>query len=121
LGFWRNIKPERFAAVYRQLLTKAVPEFDRVYAINIAPTNTAMEEHSPGLSKSIQIYNQLIKQAAESADASNLHLIDVHAAISAGKEGTDHYIIKSDGHHITQAGHDLYASLILACEKSLLR
>jgi hypothetical protein len=118
---WRNTSPDEFTAKYHQLLTQASAEFERVYAINIAPTNAAIEAHSPGFSASIVMYNALIEQAVTSVQRPNIELVDVYHAILDRPESINHYIVEADGHHITASGHDLYARLIIEKERAFAR
>ena len=92
---------------------------ERVYVINIPPTNETTEAHTPGFSDSIKLYNELIHNAAQSVPSANVFLIDVFRAIHTMPKGISTHIIKSDGHHITLEGHKLYAHLIMTNEKNL--
>jgi acyl-CoA thioesterase I len=115
---WRRTSPIVFASLYRRWLSRASREFRRVYAINIAPTTTAMEEHSPTLEQSIEQYNDLIADAVRFVGAANVHLIDVSDAIRETPGGIMSYVNPHDGHHITPEGHALYGSLISTIEKT---
>jgi hypothetical protein len=108
---WTVTNRQDFVANMKQCLALAA-DFDRTYVINIAPTNPEMEAHSPGLSASISDYNRLIEEAVTNANISRMALIDVHDAILKQPQGVNECISKVDGHHLTPAGHRLYARMI---------
>jgi hypothetical protein len=114
-GFgWRATSLRTFADVYSEWLSVACRTFELVYAVNIAPTNAATEARSPGFGRSVIQYNSLIKRACQTAESNNVRLIDVHAAILGDERGINKFINANDGHHITAAGHRLYADLLVA-------
>lgn len=108
---WRNTSIERFEAVLSTWLARALNEGMMVCVVNIAPTNSAAERQSPGLSASISAYNACIERAVSLQPGSRL--VDVHAAILKQGADANPYVNQRDGHHITRAGHRLYADLIL--------
>jgi len=115
-GFqWRVTEPDPFRLTYRELLLAASSGTGHVYSVNVAPTTPEMEEHSPGLSGSIQRYNTIIADEVRRAGAS-VQLIDVHSAILEEDGGLQRYVNAKDGHHITREGHLLYTRLIMAAE-----
>ncbi len=114
---FRQVPPELFSKVYQEWLASAVVNFSRVYVFNIAPTTDRTETHSPGFSASIKLYNGLIQEAVSLCSKANLFLLDVNSAILARRNGIAECVNSDDGHHITVAGHDLYARLLLERER----
>ena len=115
---WRRTGPERFRAVLDQWIREASTQFGTVYVINIAPTTSAMDSHSPGLAGSIVHYNDLIKQVVQSVRSPRIRLVDVFTAIVGEPLGIERRINREDGHHLTSSGHVLVASLILEQERA---
>jgi lysophospholipase L1-like esterase len=79
-----------------------------------------MELHSPGLTNSILLYNEIIGTAARDA-GKTVQFVDVHSAILAEADGLRRYMNLTDGHHITREGHSLYARLICAVAREQLK
>jgi len=117
--FWRETKEADFESMYINLIKDYAQDFERVYVINIPPTNNTIEKHSPGLSRSISLYNGLIFKAVKINNYDNVIVIDVFKAISETND-VNKYIIEKDGHHLTADGHLLYASMIIDQEKTHL-
>lgn len=114
-GFsWRITKPEVFSHTLQRWLSSAIQDFQSVYIFNIAPTTTEMDAHSPGLSNSIEQYNELIAGALRSVSANNLFLMDINTAIKGSRLSITNLINVEDGHHITLEGHALYSQMIIA-------
>jgi hypothetical protein len=113
-GFrWRVTEPQEFQTAYVELL-RSVSGYDGwIYAVGIAPTTPEMEQHSPGLTSSILLYNEIICTAARDA-GNSVRFVDVNGAILEDADGLRRYMNLTDGHHITTEGHSLYARLILA-------
>jgi acyl-CoA thioesterase I len=111
--WWREVEPEVFTDVYRTWLTRSVKESTDVYVINIAPTTVNIEAHSPGLKRSIEMYNAQIREVTDSLRAPNLHLIDVYTEFSEEADRGSPCINPKDGHHLTLRGHEVYSLLIL--------
>lgn len=101
---------------YRNLIEKAIPLSKNIYLINIAPTNTITENHSPGFTKSINKYNEIIRRIIDELDNKNIHLIDIHSFISSFDMDIDDLINHNDGHHITKKTHELLAKIIIQME-----
>jgi len=119
-GFtWRIVKPDPFLNAITTTLKMMAEDFPRVYVINIAPTTSGIEEHSPGFSSSILMYNELIAQAVTTVAKRNITLLNVHEKICHLPDGVETAILKSDGHHLTLAGHKLYADAILEAEHNV--
>ncbi len=108
---WQMVVPASFTLHYNKVVTEALKEFDRIYVINIAPTNSAGELQSPGLSSQIDTYNKLMKGVVESVNNDKICFVDVNKEIKARQEGLGEYIY-SDGHHLTLKAHQLYAQMI---------
>lgn len=117
---WRATRPERFSFLYKQIVTKATAQFSRVYIINIFPTTDNIETHSPGLSRSIEWYNDIIRQVINETKADNLIFIDVHKFIRESHCELQSIINKTDGHHLTVQGHRLLFDLLIEKEKAFL-
>lgn len=114
-GFsWRNSSEQQFEAVLARWLREATRVADRVYVINIAPTTTAIERHSPGLMASIQQFNAAMVRVASSI--AEVTLVDVYSAIAQFENGAP-YVNVTDGHHITLLGHRLYADMLFQREQ----
>jgi hypothetical protein len=117
-GFmWRHTDPVPFGLRYRSWLTAAAATA-HVFAFNIAPTWPETDVHSPGLAASIAMYNEIISNSVRLIDK-NIVLVDAHRAITSAEEGVKKYI-SADGHHLTPAGHELYADLLFQKVENLL-
>lgn len=114
------VDKETYERVLREWLEKAVKKFKRIYLFTIAPTNAAIEAHSPGFGASIIAYNNIIKKVTESIGDPSVHLIDVYEVI-ASASSPDEYIIKEDGHHITALAHTMYANELIKLEQQHLQ
>ena len=110
---WRVTSPQRFERTLHRWLQELAGVASRVYVLNIAPTTEAMEQHSPGLSRSIEQYNEIIARTTANT-GENVELVDVHSAVRAAPDGLARYVNKVDGHHLTRDGHSMIAGLILA-------
>lgn len=108
---------------YEKLLTKwlqdAVTKFNRIYLLNIAPTNEGIENHSPGFGKSINEYNKIIENVVTALNNPVIKMIDIHSLI-AGQANIDDFIIREDGHHITVKAHQLIADKLIAMERQVM-
>ncbi|HYK02989.1 MAG TPA: SGNH/GDSL hydrolase family protein [Thermoanaerobaculia bacterium] len=107
---FRYTQPSRFAAVLDGWLRHAAPRCSRILVINIAPTTAETEQHSPGLTASIETFNDLIAGAVR--DVPNASVVDVHRILSSSAAELTRCINESDGHHITAAGHQLFAEAV---------
>ena len=103
-------KPSPFEKEYGHWLTAAAAQSSHVLVLNIAPTTAETEAHSPGLAKSIAMYNRIILKTTGRIGG-NVTLVDVHTAIQNASRGIDAFI-SADGHHITEAGHEFCAELL---------
>lgn len=119
-GFkYYHTKKVIFEEILRAWLETALKKYSRIYIFNIAPTNQRIENHSPGLSKSISNYNESISKVVTSFLSDKIYLIDIHTLIKNSKESFDELIIESDGHHITAKAHSLYAQKLIEIEAKI--
>ena len=101
-----RVVPEgEFRSAYREWLPRVAANAQRVYVIDVAPTNQLMEERSPGFMESIRVYNDIIRETVDELGAGKAQLIGVHAAISAASTDIDDWVVREDGHHITPRTH----------------
>ena len=110
----------RFRREIHRWLTAACAEVDEIYVLTIAPTNEETEAHSPGLTASIEAYNALLVDIVEELKdtrQARIAIVDVHAAITAAEDTTIPYVSPSDGHHLSPAGHTLYASKLIEASR----
>jgi hypothetical protein len=107
------VKKDRFEVLWREWLTDASGSYKQVYVFNIAPTNDAIEKHSPGFRKSIHEYNAILEKVCREFPDGNIRLIDVHQAILGSGLPLNDLVIEEDGHHITARAHRLYAELLM--------
>ncbi len=98
-----------FESIFSAWLKHAAEHCSRVFVVNIAPTVAEVEAHSPGFTSSIVEYNLAINRLVR--NSSLIALIDVFQAISRAGDVAA-CIDRSDGHHLTLAGHRLYATLV---------
>jgi hypothetical protein len=112
---WRMTVPHQFAKVLSRWLAHAASQSARVYVVNIAPTVPSIAVHSPGFEQSIVAYNSLIAMAVAAAPPGSAVLIDVHDVI-VQRDDVTVFVSRSDGHHITSEGNQLYGELILQHE-----
>lgn len=108
--FVRETPPGKFLDDLSVMISAALSVFDFVAVLNICPNHPVMEARSPRISESIFLYNGLIDQAVASSKSAKVVLVDVHSAVAAA--GIEGIVSAEDGHHITLAGHKLYAELL---------
>ena len=108
----RPTSPASFKMIMKKWLETSSSREKLVCVVNIAPTNDEIENHSPGFGKSIVMYNGIIRALVEEIGSPRIRLIDVHRAIIESRGGTDEFINRKDGHHITAAGHGLYSEML---------
>lgn len=118
-AYVRTEKPI-FSKLLRTLIDKAHNDYKRVYVITICPTNQKIENHSPGFTKHINEYNDVIKAVVKDAGYSNVFLIDINAFINDRYDQIDNYILKEDGHHINAKAHETIAEMIIKHETDFL-
>ena len=113
---WAITPAEHFEQTLTQWLQEAQLGLERIYVINIAPTVSEIETHSPGLSRNIHEYNTVIRRAIKKMNSEVVTLLDAYKTIKAKGEDLTQYINAHDGHHITRSAHQLYADLLFAEE-----
>ena len=96
-----------------KLLEKASQDYKELYVINICPTNTQSELHSPGFTKNINAYNELLKQSVDALEGKGVYLLDINQYISKHLEKIDDYILKEDGHHITPLTNSIISDMLI--------
>ncbi len=114
--FYVKTDKELFKITIKKILTKAIIDYTNVYVINICPTNKKTEIHSPGFTKNINEYNDIIYKSIQETGKTNVHLIDIYTYINDRCEAIDDYIVPEDGHHITSHTHRLIADIIIENE-----
>ncbi len=71
----------------------------------------SMEQRSPGFRRSTALFNDIIRDVIPES------FCDVEASLT---ESLRESILRSDGHHLTEAGHRLYADLLLERVRKLV-
>lgn len=113
-----------FEKIVRNWLLEAVNDFKCIYVINIAPTNSEIESHSPGFSSSIKKYNMILANVVQGVNSkengevnnNKIVLIDIYNKIVNSKIKLEELIVKEDGHHITSKGNEIYAEELIKME-----
>ena len=100
-------------------LESAISNYKKVLIVNICPTTDEFERRSPGLTDSINLYNNLISDIIKKKDSPKVLLIDIYKEISNNKNNIEDYIVKEDGHHIRPVTHKIIAEKIIECCKDL--
>jgi len=93
-----------FARTYARIVETCRRNAVRPIAVGMPLPTLAIESRSPGFRQSVTEYNALIRQALPAA------FCDVESRFS---EETRDRLLLDDGHHLTQAGHTLYAEALL--------
>ena len=118
-GFkWRGTSPLVFRSVFERWLRFAADRFSKIYIFSILPANGKIEMHSPGYSKSVSIYNGIMKHVIRRMASDNVHFLDLHSVLSSHPEMLDKIINPKDGHHITAAGHALFFKALVEKESA---
>lgn len=107
--------PKYFQANMKSILKTASANYNKVFVINICPTNSETEDKSPGLTKAIETYNDIIGKEIAVLEVPNVKLIDINNLIKSSKDHVDQFIVKEDGHHITPKTHQLLFDKIIEC------
>ncbi len=115
---WKHTPPKLFRKILSKWISEAALNYKKIYVITIAPTNDYFEKHSPGWTKSINAYNDLIKNVIEGSNTKNINLIDIHKIIINDIKNIDSYILKEDGHHLTTTAHEIIAAKLIEMEGS---
>lgn len=108
--FVRETEPQEFRDILRQWLQHARAHYDCVIVVNICAHHPDIEPRSPRLPESIALYNAMIAEIVTDLGDPSIILADVYAAIR--QAGIDGRVSPDDGHHITVAGHAIYAALL---------
>lgn len=101
------VDKKEFEANWMEWMSSAIKNFKRIYIFLIAPTNATTEAHSPGFSRSIVMYNEIIRKVVKSINNPAIEIIDVYDLLSKSND-INEWIIEEDGHHITAKAHELY-------------
>jgi hypothetical protein len=111
--YTRVTPPGAFRDTLQATVELASQFHDAVVLVNIAPAHPNIYERSVELPASISLYNRLIAQVVADSLAPKPLFVDVHSPIAKSREMMDECINGIDGHHLTRAGHRLYADLIM--------
>ena len=114
-------KPNDFYFRYKEMVSEMIKISRRVYIINIAPTNEMIEKHSPGFSKSISEYNEIIRKISKEINSNNLFLIDINSIILQSSYNLNQLVFEHDGHHITPLCHKIIADKIIEHETEFVK
>jgi hypothetical protein len=104
-GGYRVTENSVFEENYNEIIDFALLQYEKVFLINICPTDIKTESHSPGLQKSIDEYNSIIKKIVEKKSSNKISLIDINSIVKS-KPDIYSYML-TDGHHITPSTHEL--------------
>ena len=101
---------ERFGKTVNSIMDRVCNTYEHVFVINICPTNSRTEQHSPGLTRNITDYNE-VWHRAQKKHPDKLCLVDVHTFISSQPD-IGRWILEV-GTHITPATHRWIANKII--------
>ncbi|MBV6498078.1 MAG: hypothetical protein CJBNEKGG_00292 [Prosthecobacter sp.] len=107
--FYVRTSPSLFLSEYQEALKWLKVHYEHLFCINICPAPASYEKVSPGVTRQIAAYNELVREAAASAGA---RLVDVHSMIQDGGDIYE-YIVREDDHHIMPRTHEWIADDIL--------
>lgn len=104
-SFWsyRAVSKRRFVRHYANLLRTCRVAALEPIAVGMPLPTLGIEQRSPGFRQSVAAYNPLIQQSLPD------RFCDIEAEIS---EADRDLLLLDDGHHLTEAGHQLYAESI---------
>lgn len=94
----------KFSAEYARIVATCHASFIRPVAVGLPLPTMTIERRSPGFRRSASIYNGLIRDALPES------FCDVEQHVT---ESMREKILLDDGHHLTEAGHRLYAEALL--------
>ncbi|MCX7829826.1 MAG: hypothetical protein N2445_02020 [Acidobacteria bacterium] len=109
----RPTPPKKFKKTLSKWLESAIKTELLILIINIAPNTDAIERHSPGFRRSIELYNKIICETVSEVNCSKISLIDVNSKIKEVDKNIEFLINQKDGHHITKEGHRLYSEMLI--------
>jgi hypothetical protein len=110
-----KIELTKFVDLMQVFLNEGIKNYQKIFIINICPTNSAIEQHSPGLSRNIEKYNNAIGELVTNTKSEKIHLINVNGLVKNDLNNIDKYIVKEDGHHIHAITHAWIADEIIHC------
>lgn len=101
-----------FRKKYQEILNLLSSLGFTTVSIGLPTPPAEIELRSPGFQKSSKAYSEIIKSI-------NPHFIDIEQLISnslgadlSSEDNKLQYLIKEDGHHLTEKGHELYGKVI---------
>jgi hypothetical protein len=103
LWSYRPTSRARFKTAYAAIVRTCVGAKIRPIAIGLPLPPLAIEHRSPGFRSSVSHYNQMIRDVIPDS------FCDIEQQMTESLRGS---FLMSDGHHLTEAGHRLYASKI---------
>lgn len=101
-----------FVKEYNRIVATCRRGAMRPIAVGMPLPTAAIEKRSPGFRRSVVEYNALIKAAVPEA------FCDVEARFT---EATRDQLLLEDGHHLSEAGHRLYAEALLPYVESYVK
>lgn len=87
--------------------------YEKIFIINICPTNATIEQRSPGFTNNIDRYNKVIDEVIFEIGSNKLRLINLNQHINQNISHIDDYVVKEDGHHIHPLTHTWIAEEII--------
>ena len=87
--------------------------YEKIFIINICPTNVTIEQRSPGFTNNINKYNKAINEVISEIGSNRLRLINLNQYINQNIIQIDDYVVKEDGHHIHSLTHTWIAKEII--------
>jgi lysophospholipase L1-like esterase len=100
-----------FVKEYKRIVDTCRRSLMRPIAVGMPLPTDAIETRSPGFRNSVAEYNELIRQTLPEA------FCDVEAQFA---HAVREQLLLEDGHHLTEAGHRLYAEALLPHVESYL-
>lgn len=94
LIFFRFTSPQRFRVIYDDLVRGQLQKNVKVICISIMGPSNEAESQSPGLRRSVQEYNKLIKNVCSVHGATFIEIAD------------DESFLLRDGIHLSNKGHE---------------
>ncbi|MBK7666229.1 MAG: SGNH/GDSL hydrolase family protein [Sphingobacteriaceae bacterium] len=109
-----------FKNTLEKFLQHAASNYKTVIVVNICPTTPHFDKHSPGLSDSIALYNNIIDNTVEKLNVNNVFVLDIYNRVFREKGKITEYIVEADGHHIHPITHKIISEEIIEKCKELL-
>ncbi len=104
LWSYRVTSERRFSKEYARIVRACHASFLRPIAVGLPLPTLTIERRSPGFRRSAMLYNELIRDVLPES------FCDVEQQMTESLRET---FLLPDGHHLTEAGHRLYAETIL--------